>query len=593
MMEQEILCVFCSPTSTIPHDIQVTRLRITNLCCSGEEKIIRTCLENLKGVDSLAINVVGRYAVVKHCPVECCAPPQMLVDLLNEKYLGASIQDLGDEGEAEEHESHLLKMLYVLLIAAMFITALIIQLVYAHDDEVAMWIYIVSVIIGIWPIGYSSFVALFVRATIDINVLIVLAVIGALVNEEYFDSSLLVVLFQSTELIEKYVMARVRKAVQMSSSSTMPKNAILVDGSKVPTEDIKQGMVICVRAGEMILADGEVQKGEAVVHEAALTGECVPIHKAVGEDVRSGTIVHNGYVEVLVSKPAGESTLQRLQQEVSDVQADRGEIARIVDQFALYWTPLVLLAAMLYIISYGFTYGEWREVGERGLLILVLACPCAIVISAPIPAVCAIANASRQGVLIRGSTVVEHLALIDTVGLDKTGTLTKGFFKVTGRLVVAEDEDEGSAAMSYAAAIEEKSTHPLADAVVAEHVGCVAEMAEGALPNVRKVKVVDGVGVSGWVEAEEDDWRFCIVGNERILKKNGGNVRISKAQEAKIDKFISGASNSVCLFVAVEDELLLVLSLSDELRPESINFIRSLRSLGMSTTMLTGGLPVI
>lgn len=586
-MEEELLCVFCSPTSTIPHEIQVTRLRITNLCCAGEEKIIRTCLENLKGVDSLAINVVGRYAVVKHCPVGCCAPPQMLVDLLNEKYLGASIQDLGEEGEAEEEESHHVKILYVLLIAAMFITALVMQFVDAHD-LVEMWIYIASVIIGVWPIAYSSFISLFIRVTIDINVLIVLAVIGALATEEYFDASLLVVLFQSTELIEQYVMAKVRKAVQMNSSSIIPKNAILVDGTKVPTQDIKEGMVICVRAGEMILADGKVQKGEAVVHEAALTGECVPIHRAAGEEVRSGTIVHNGYVEILVSKSAAESTLQRLQQEVSDVQADRGEIARIVDQFALYWTPLVLLATTVYIVTYGFTYGEWGEVGGRGLLILVLACPCAIVISAPIPAVCAIANASRQGVLIRGATAVEHLALINTVGLDKTGTLTKGFFKVTGQLIVADDEEEGERAMSYAAAIEEKSTHPLADAVVAAHVGCVAEMAEGALPNVRKVKVVDGVGVSGWIEAEEEDWRFCIVGNERILKKNGGNVRINKAQEAKIDKFVSGASNSVCLFVAVEDELQLVMSLSDELRSESVGFIRSLRSLGMNVSMLTG-----
>jgi Cd2+/Zn2+-exporting ATPase len=408
---------------------------VNNLCCSGEEKIIRTSLQNIKGIEDIAVNIVGRYAVVKHCPVPCCASPDRIVEILNEKYLGASIQELA-EGEGEEEvESHIWVAMHVILVTVLFIIGLVCEFIESLET-VANWVYIVSVIIGIWPILYSTTIAMFVRHTIDIHVLMVIAIIGSLIAGDFFDASLVVALFLCAEVLEQIVFANVRQAVKLTSAGTIPKHANLADGSKVETGMIKKNMVICVRAGEMILTDGVIVKGEAVVDEAALSGECVPIHKAVGDEVRSGTIVHNGFVEVRASKGAAQSTLQRLRQEVQDVQADRGQYAKMVDQFALYWTPLVLVAATVYILAVGFSEKEWAEAGYRGMLILVLACPCSIVISAPIPAICAIANAAKHGVLIRGSSVVEKMAVVDTVALDKTGTLTKGFFKVTGRLAL-------------------------------------------------------------------------------------------------------------------------------------------------------------
>jgi Cd2+/Zn2+-exporting ATPase len=545
-------------------------------------------LQQLKGVESILINTVGRNAVIKHCPVPCCASPEMLVDLLNEKYLGASIQELNDGDDDTDEEITYLENFHVLMVLLLFLVGLAIELSHTEGTEVvAMWIFIVSVLIGIWPILIAAIIALVVRKTLDIHVLMIIAIAGAVAAGDYFDGSLVVALFLSAERLEGLLMWKLRKAVKQSSSGAIPKNATLTDGSKVPTDRIKVGMVICVRAGEMILADGVVLKGEAVVDEAALSGECVPIHKGVGEEVRSGTIVHNGYVEVRATKEAGESTLQRLRQEVNDVQADRGQYARIVDTFAMYWTPLVLLTTILYVVIRGANSGEWEEMGRRGLLILVLACPCAIVISAPVPAICAIANAAQHGVLIRGSSVVERLAVVDAVGLDKTGTLTKGFFKVVTRLALTDDADEAESAMAFAAAIEEKSTHPLADAVVSAHLGCVAEAGDNALPAVRKVKVLDGVGVSGWVE-DDGDWKYVVVGNERLLKKNGGSVRVSAAQERQIAAFVAAAANSAVLFVTVEDELLLLLALSDELRPDSKLFVQTLTSLGMQIAMLTG-----
>jgi Zn2+/Cd2+-exporting ATPase len=583
-------CIACDPTSAFPHTVRVTRIRVANLCCAGEEKIIRTSLEPVVGVEHIAVNVIGRYAVVKHCAMTCCAPADRLVEILNEKYLGASIQETAggeDEKIETEFEVYGQQAIHVLVVSILFVIGLIVDFT-MHEANHSMWIYLTSVIIGIGPILYSTGVALFIRYNLDIHVLMLMAIVGSVASEDYFDGSLVVTLFLSAECIEQIIMYRVRSAVSMSSAGTMPKHATLVDGKNVPIGDIQVDMVLAARAGEMILADGIVCKGEGVVDESALTGECIPVQKKVEALVRSGTIVQNGYLEVRVTVPSSKSTLQLLQKEVQDVQADRGNYAKIVDQFSQYWTPSILLCAIIFVTATGGSTGNWTYAVHRGLLLLVLACPCAIVISAPIPCVCAIAAAARNGVLIRGSSVVERMGLIDTVALDKTGTITRGFFKVVGRLPLSDDREDGLAAMEFAAAIEEKSSHPLANAVVSEHFGCIAEMADNPLPPVRKVQVIEGVGVGGWVEVERD-WKYVVVGNERLLDDHGGSVAVSKEQKEAMDAYIKSQEGEVVtLLVAVEDELMLMICLADELRPESCHFVHSLTAMKMKVSMLTG-----
>ncbi len=584
-------CQACNPASKVPHAMQVTRIRIANLCCAGEEPIIRAALENFPGIENIAINVVGRYAVVRHCPIACCAPVDRMVDALNEKYLGASVQDLGDGEKDKENEFDVYgyQAIHVTLVALLFFIGLGVDLS-AKANTLEIWIYIVCSIVGIVPILHATCIAVFVRLTIDIHVLITIAVIGAMATGDFFDSGLVVVLFNSAELIEQVVMFRVRRAVKMSSAASAPSKVALADGSMVLVEELKLDMVCAVRTGEMILADGVVVKGEGVVDESALTGESLPVKKTLTSEVRSGTVVQNGYMEYRVTKTSSESTMQKLCQEVADVQADRGEYAQIVDRFALYWTPFILVSSICFILISGAATEDWNDALYRGLLLLVLACPCAIVISAPIPAVCAIATAARHGVLIRGSSVVERMGLVDSVALDKTGTLTRGFFKVVGKLVLAETAELADAAMACAAAIEEKSSHPLASAIVSDFLGCIAE-AEGGekkLPSTRKVQVKEGVGVSGWAEVN-GVWKYCEIGNERILEKHGGTAYATKAQLARIESFIQEAGSTVCLLVAVDDDVMLVMSMMDEVRPESVQFVSILQEqLGFKVSMLTG-----
>ena len=300
---------------------------------------------------------------------------------------------------------------------------------------------------------------------------------------------------------------------------------------------------------------------------------------------------------------------------MSDVQADKGNYAALVDTFAQYWTPGVLIGSMLYVIIGGAVTNDWHHHFLRGLTLLVLACPCAIVLAAPIPTSSAIARAAKSGVLIKGSSVIEAMAKVDIVALDKTGTLTKGFFKVDEQVLLDDDFSEDNAQRDFnplqlAAAVEAKSTHPLAHAVVAECLGCIDEADTAAadsaatalatttgkapagdsdpLPPVKKILVLPGVGVSGWVMVDHD-WKFVVVGNERILRANGGNSVPTPEQTRRINDATSACGGSrAILLVAVDDELVLLLALSDELREESAEAVRDLQNMDIDVHMLTG-----
>eukprot|EP01040_Poterioochromonas_malhamensis_P008920 gene8920-9657_t len=587
-------CKACDPGSPIPHDIQMTRLRVANLCCAGEEKIIRATLANLTGVEHIAVNVIGRYVVVKHCSVECCAPTVKMVDMLNAKQLGVSIQEVGGSNTVEEESIDLIQLLHVTFVAILFVIGLVLHLA-AGYEEASMWIYIISVIVGILPILYSSYVTVFLRHTIDIHVLLVIAVIGALAAAEYFDASLVVALFLFAEFVESVVMQQVRRAISSTSTAT-PSEAYLSDGRKVKVEDLKTGDIISVRAGEMILGDGLVVKGDGVVDESALTGESYPIQKKVGSEVFSGTVVQNGYIEIKLTSDFGQTTLNKLNQAVMDVQTEQGEYSKIVDQFSVYWTPGILITAFLLVILGGGATGDWYLFLYRGLVVLILACPCAIVIATPIPSVCAIVRASKHGVLIKGSSIVERLGTINNIALDKTGTLTKGFFRVADKLLFQSEEDGDSLdynPLQLAAALEQKSTHPLANAIISDYCGCIAEMSEFELtmPSVKKVQVIEGIGLSGWVEVkEENQWKFVEIGNEKLFKVNGGKVDVSGEKLHQYNQFTAKYHGYVILCVVIDDELVMVLALADEVRNEAKQFIHTLQSspLSIPVSMITG-----
>jgi len=629
VVETNLLCSLCDPASALMHTIQATRLRVANLCCIKEEQLIRKTLEEsafMKGIESISINLIGKYAIIKHCNTDCCAPSTKMVELLNTKHLGVSIQDIHDHNGADSKEGSssflaylfgdlpVPQVLHCLLISCMFIIGLVLSLI-PHNQHyllISNWIFIVASIIGALPILRDGFIAVFYQYTIDIHILMLIAIIGSLVGSEYFDSSLVVALFNNANLLEKYIMLRVQKAISLSSSSTIPKSTFSVTKNKtIPVEELEINEVIAVRTGEMVLSDGKVVKGEGVIDESALTGESQPITKKKNDVVHGGTILQNGYLEIQILKNPKESLIYKLYQTIEEVSADRGRYANLVDQFALYWTPLVILITLSLVLIGGGVSDEWWDYFQRGLVLLILACPCAIVISAPIPSVSAIANSSKHGVLIKGSTIIEKLSTIDTVTVDKTGTLTKGFFKIHEKVLVSDD-DLGSGSndvqskndlideyMFYVASLEQRSTHPLSYAIISDFCGCVSEMDEkiGTLSEIKKLVIKEGVGIEGWVKDRENkfEWKYVVIGNEKLLKAHGGSYRPSSQQTKMIESFTEKAGkDKMILFIVIDDELKLLLSLSDELRDQSKSFVQYLtKNLSFDCFMLTGDHEVI
>jgi cation transport ATPase len=462
VMDQK--CNSCDNDSNIPHAIKVTRFRIANLCCAGEEQIIRSTLTGVRGIECVDVNVIGRYAIVKHCPVPCCAPSTIIIDKLNVRHLGASVAEAaGDEETDLDQELSKFTLFHVAVVFSLFILGTILSQT-MDNPAPGEALFLVSTGLGLIPVIYAASISL-LRTSLDIHVLMVVATAGAIVNQEYLDSSLLMSLFVFAEALEAGIMIHVRKAVRINTV-TVPRRVSLADGKIVSIEMLKVGDIIGVRAGEMIVADGIVTRGDGVVDESALTGEALPISKKKGERVVSGSIVQNGYLEVTIDTTGTDSSMSRLKQAVLDVQTDKGTFGRMLDRISQYWTFCVLTIAACVCVGGGVITGAWKVYGMQALVVLVLACPCALVLAAPVPSACVIAWAARRRVLIRGSTVVEKAGVVTTVALDKTGTLTKGFFRVIDRLVLDICEDEDFNPLELAASLEEKSAHPLANAIV-------------------------------------------------------------------------------------------------------------------------------
>ena len=246
----DLICDACDPNSKIPHSLQISRFRVANLCCAGEENIIRTCLGTLTGIESVAVNVIGRYIIVKHCAVSCCAPAEKIVDELNSKHLGVSIQEVGDNKNDDDEKLDYLRITHVAVVFILFVLGLLFQFIHS-ETVISIGLFLSSAALGLLPILYKSYVTI-LRKTVDINILMVIAVAGAIGGKEYFDASLVVTLFIIAELVESVAMMKVRQAVN-SGSTSMAKEAYLSNGQKIKVEDLKIGNVLAVRAGEMIL----------------------------------------------------------------------------------------------------------------------------------------------------------------------------------------------------------------------------------------------------------------------------------------------------------------------------------------------------
>jgi Zn2+/Cd2+-exporting ATPase len=485
----------------------------------------------------------------------------------------------------------LLTLLSGALVAAGFVAG-------ALAPAASPWLFAAAMVAGGTYVARAAFFSLRARQ-VDMNVLMTLAAVGAAAIGQWSEAGLVVFLFGLGTWLQVATLERTRRAISGLMALTPPEAIVLRDGAEitVPAADVVAGDTVLVRPGERAAVDGIVIDGTAAANQAPVTGESHPVAKEPGDQVFAGSIVEGGSLHVRATTAAADNTIAKIVHLVEEAQAQRAPAQSIVDRFAARYTPIVvaLAAAVAFVPPLlGASFDTWFY---RGLALLIISCPCALVISTPVSILAALARATRNGVLIKGGVYLERMAKLGAVAFDKTGTLTAGRPQVTD-LVGLNGVSQGRV-LEIAAALEKLSEHPLGraivehaaeahptgkhpatahDACVCGEAGCVAAPAETPAPAVERFRAIPGAGV----RAEIED-RLFFVGRPELLGVH--------ADDAALQTTVARLEREGKTAIAVGDEAgaLGVIAVSDPLRTESAAAIAAIRALGAThVTMLTG-----
>jgi len=410
----------------------------------------------------------------------------------------------------------------------------------------------------------------------DMNLLMTLAIVGAIVLGELLEAATVALLFAVALLLESWSVGRARNAVRALLDLTPPVARVRGDAGEertVPAAQVRVGEIVVVHPGERLPLDGVVVAGRASVDTSPVTGESRPAAVETGSEVFAGTIAIDGVVELRATRPAGDSLAARIVRRVAEARSRQGSTERWVDRFALVYTPVVFVAALLVAtVPPLFTGTGWSEWIYRALVLLVIGCPCALVISTPVSVVAGLTAAARNGVLVKGGDVLERPARVGAVAFDKTGTLTTGRLAVAA--VVALDGHRDDDVLGLAAALEARSGHPIARAIVAE-----AERRSLPVRAATDVRVHPGRGAEGTVDGARA-W----LGSHRLLVERGQETAelhglAQAAEVAGRSVVVVGRDGHVCGLIALEDAP----------RPEAGRAVEELRRLGCERISLLSG----
>jgi Zn2+/Cd2+-exporting ATPase len=439
--------------------------------------------------------------------------------------------------------------------------------------------YAAAILSGGWLVFRRALVSARARS-MDMNVLMTVAVIGAALIGEWAEGAAVVFLFSVGGMLESRSLARTRRSIRDLMELSPQVARIVKDGVEVevPAHEVAPGVKIAVRPGERLPLDGVIEDGSSAVDESPITGESVPVEKSEGDAIFAGSLNTSGRLEVRVTAAAEDSTLSRIVFMVEEAQATRAPSQQLVDRFSRYYTPVVVgLAVAIAIVPplagalLGQAWGGFDEWFYRALVVLVVSCPCALVISTPVSIVSAITRATRDGVLVKGGVHLETAARIRAVAFDKTGTLTCGTPEVTD--VIALDEGDAARVLGVAAALESHSNHPLARAVVR-----AAGDSNGSV-RVSGYEDVPGGGVRGIL-----DGRRHAVGSPAFITSEG----VPTGEFAAVTERLESDGRTV-LVLAEDGRATGVIGVADQVRPDASRAVaRLLRGPIGHAVMLTG-----
>ena len=438
------------------------------------------------------------------------------------------------------------------------------------NDAMAVTLYAAAIVFGGYPIARAAMQSVRVRR-IDMNLLMTISVLGAIAIGEWVEGGLIVVLFSIGTALQAYTFDRTRNSIR-SMFELAPEEATLVrDGKemRVRASSLTLDDVVRIRPGERVPVDGEILHGFSSFNESAITGESMPLDKTLGEPVFAGALNGSGLVDIRPTALPQDSTIANIIRLVEEASSSKAPSQQLVDRFASIYTPIVVALALVIAVA-GWIFGDGETWFYRALVLLVIACPCALVISTPVSIVSAIGNATRLGMLVKGGSALEEAGRITTVAFDKTGTLTMGRPAVTGVHVV--DGVNESDLISLAAAVEQNSEHPLARAIIAR-----ATQMNLDIPVVSEFEAVTSAGAVATVND-----RRVGVGNERLLAS-------LDVPAAELEQFAFADQSGSAIFVAERGKLLGAITVADQIRPGADIVINQLRSEGVGkVVMLTG-----
>ncbi|WP_135829481.1 heavy metal translocating P-type ATPase [Halorussus halobius] len=461
--------------------------------------------------------------------------------------------------------------------------------------------------------------------SLDIDLLMGTGVVSAVAVGLYVEAATLAVLFSVAELLEQFSMDRARDSMR-ELVDLSPDTATVRRGGEgdtgeetVPVEEVAVGETVVVRPGEKIPVDGDVLEGASAVNQAPITGESVPVDKRPGDEVYAGTVNEEGYLEVESTARAHETTLSQVVELVGDAQRDRTDHEQFVDRFASYYTPIIVVGALVTAFVPPLVFGEvFRVWFVRGLTLLVVACPCAFVISTPVSVVSGVTSAARNGVLVKGGPHLESVGEVEAVAFDKTGTLTAGELTVTD--AVAFGENSEADLLRCAHDLERRSEHPIAEAIVSEaHERSDPHDEDGDDREIENFQSLTGKGVradlGGVTHYAGKPGLFEELGFDLghvHLSADAGDSRTGDESVTDGGQVVADAADSKCadredcldllgdvvprfqregktvVLVGTDEELEGVLAIADEVRPAARETVARLRSFGVETVMLTG-----
>ena len=542
--------------------------------CAGK---VRGAVERLPGVSDVVISIMGERLSLRLD--EAQTPRDGVESAVRALGYGiAATTSAPTTARAEqeaEHWYHTGKGQLVLGTGGLLLAAWSVTLF--APAPVATWAFVLACLMGLAPVARQAVASLRAGLPFTIEMLMTIAALGALVIGAAEEAALVVFLFAVGEVLEGVAANKARNGIR-ALARLIPKTAFLVHGDhlhEVPAESLVPGQVILVRPGDRIPADGLILEGLSEVDDSPVTGESIPVRKGPGAEVFAGSINSAAALHIQVTKAAEDNTIARIIRLVEEAEASRAPTERFIDRFSRYYMPAVVGVAILVAIVPPLGFGQaWETWIYRALALLLIGCPCALVISVPAAMASALSAGTRWGLLMKGGAVIEAAARVQRVAFDKTGTLTHGRPVVTDVLPLGGMETP--AVLALAAGVERASSHPLARAIVAH-----AQQAGATLPAVRAAQALVGRGAEAEVEGQRT-W----VASPHLAEDHGALDDHARQQVAELEE----AGKTVAVLFRQGCGLGLI-ALRDEPRAEAAQAVAELRALGVEPVMLTGDNP--